>query len=146
MQYRYFSVHLPIFSSPLCAISKATTKLIANPLVLVRNGAMIAVFLILMLKKLDQLAKLLRAQSAVVRELRNPTITISTVTQHWHHDVLIYLSHLLSKLIDLCASIVGTATSSAGDTLDMLCHMIGTRFEASITADRTGRNVARSMN
>lgn len=107
---------------------------------------MIAVFLILMLKKLDQLAKLLRAQSAVVRELRNPTITISTVTQHWHHDVLIYLSHLLSKLIDLCASIVGTATSSAGDTLDMLCHMIGTRFEASITADRTGRNVARSMN
>lgn len=105
---------------------------------------MIVVFLILMLKKLAHVAKLFRAWSTVVRELRNAlTITVATISQLRHH-VLIHLTLLLSKLVDLCASIVGSAAPSTEATLDML-GCIGTRAKASITTDGT-RNVASSMN
>jgi hypothetical protein len=134
-------LHSPIPPHPTVQFQKATAKLIdlrvKSSTLLIRNGAMIVVFLILMLKKLAHVAKLFRAWSTVVRELRNAlTITVATISQLRHH-VLIHLTLLLSKLVDLCASIVGSAAPSTEATLDMLAT-----FANRIHAIKATRNSA----
>lgn len=104
---------------------------------------MIVVFLILMLKKLTQMAELFRAWSTVVREFRHAlTITVTTISQLWHHE-WIHFMLLLCKLVDLRTSIVGSEATSTIATLHMLGG-ISTRAKASITTNRT-RNAAWTM-
>ena len=108
---------------------------------LIRQQANIVVLLVLMLHHLAQMVEGAVAVGAAVRLLRDSTLLV-TVRQELVHERT-HSSLALSKLVDLCASVVLAKASSTEPALNVL-DRIRTRAETAFSSDGAC-NVSRTM-